>query len=348
MTTHQAPPPQEEDKKKQRLPWILLIVTVVIAGVVAMFAFVLKDDGTIETSLSPDQILALQEQCFSNVPPLFYDELGACYSVDPTTLSDADKAAFRVAATPTTSTTLAVVAAPGAPAAPAAPATPVAPATTSTTSTTPAAPVAPTTSGPTTTTSGTTTTTTTTTQAPGPAPAIPADHSGRQTCYSCHNVGNTSGAMLPTNPDHMSFADDLATCLNCHTQTVVALTVDSAEWVLRMSPTAQAGVSCSSDPKPAYCQDSLNGSFNVWFELNAGVFSGSARNSNLEKTLTWSGTIAASGSKVKAELSNNSGIQSTIFFTSQTTATECLISGSYSYLSEITGTYRLERKDFNC
>ncbi|NQV08178.1 hypothetical protein HQ535_16720 [bacterium] len=362
MTTQQTPAPQE-DKRKQRLPWILLFVTVVIAGVIAIFAFVIKDDGTVETSLSPDQILALQTTCFENDPPLFYDENGACYSVDPATLSDAEKANFRVAAVAAATTTTEAPTTTQGPSAPTTTQGPSAPTTTQgpsapiTTSGTASSTTTATTTGTAATTTTTTTgqTTTTMTLPPGPPPVIPLDHADRQECFSCHSASNTDGATLPANPDHMGFPDTRTACLDCHTEALAPVTIASSEWVLRLTPTHETidgtPVSCSNDPKPPHCQDALNGSFNFRFEVNEGTVSGEQYVSNLEKTVTMSGHINPNGiaKNFKAALSNNSGVQQTLTFTGGQLTGMCSISGPYSdSFNNISGTYTMERNGPGC
>ncbi|GEM_PF-2529115 len=144
-----------------------------LLGVVGLLKFLSGGEETTEAGgLDPALLLQLQTACFQSNPPLFYDDQGFCYAVDPATLTEADRIVQRVPPTPPVATTddAAAPAAPAAPADPAAPTTaPAAPTTAAPAAPTTAVPAAPTTAAPTsapTTTEASTTTAPTTTEAP--------------------------------------------------------------------------------------------------------------------------------------------------------------------------------------
>ena len=131
MTSALAPPleapvpPDDKDSKRKYALIVIIVLLIVGAGV---FIFILLSSN--EESHPNAADIARQQVCFANVPALFYDDRGNCYSVDPTNLSEAERQAVLVV--PTAAGAPPAAAAGGQTQAPAAPGSPA-----------PVAPVAP-------------------------------------------------------------------------------------------------------------------------------------------------------------------------------------------------------------
>jgi hypothetical protein len=146
--TEPTAPERPEEAKTKRPAWVVWAVAgaLLAGGLAAAFLLLGGGDDTTEAGgLDADLVLQLQTLCFESDPPLFYDDQGYCYPVDPNTLSGDALIAARVlpnSAAPADADLTASGS--GTPAAPAA-TTPAAPAATTPTApaaTTPTAPAA--------------------------------------------------------------------------------------------------------------------------------------------------------------------------------------------------------------